>query len=253
MNHDKQMIKGFTLIELMLAMAFISMLLLAIAMTVLQIGATYNRGLTYRSLDQTSRTVTSDISTDMTTATGFSVDPAAHRYITQSWGGAMCLGQYSYVWNYGAAISTYNLNHMAGAINLITSGSSSTGTAFNLVKISDPGASMCASSAPKMISSSASPVELIQDTDHNLALHEFCIASPSSTASYSLTGQTLFTVTYMIGTNDSAALTTGSSSCGSGANDGLLQCKAPNQIGADLQYCADQEFSLVVRTQNAVN
>lgn len=48
---------GFTLIELMLAMAFVSVLLLAIATIAIQAGKLYNRGLTLKSINQSGREI----------------------------------------------------------------------------------------------------------------------------------------------------------------------------------------------------
>ncbi len=243
--------KGFTLIELMLAMAFLSMLLLAIAMIVLQISQTYNRGLTLKEVDQASRTMASDLSRDITNARVFSLDVNARKYVTQPWGGSLCLGQYSYVWNFGQAISTYNAGNRSASINVLKDVNGQT-SVFNFVRVLDTSASMCANGAPKNVPK-ANAVELLQTTDHNLAVHEFCATSQAS-AGDTLTGQQLYTISYSLGTNDPAALTTSQSpACqGSNVNDGLLVCKPPGQAGADLEYCTAQEFSLVVRAQNAV-
>ena len=47
--------RGFTLIELMLAIAFISMLLLAIAAVGIQVGRIYTRGIVLRDVNQAGR------------------------------------------------------------------------------------------------------------------------------------------------------------------------------------------------------
>jgi prepilin-type N-terminal cleavage/methylation domain-containing protein len=251
MNHVKKNQSGFTLIELVLAMAFISMLLLAIALTVLQISETYNRGLTLKEVDQASRTISDDLSRDITNTPTFSLQSGSNHYVTQAWGGSLCLGRYSYVWNFGKALSTYSAGQTT-SINLLND-SNGVKSVFNIVKVIDANGSMCANANPKVISS-ASATELLQNTDHNLAVHEFC-ATTDPAANDSLTGQQLYTLAFTLGTNDAAALTTSTApACaGTNQNDGLLQCKDPSQSGADLQYCTVQEFSLVVRAQNAVN
>lgn len=249
MNHDN---RGFTLIELMLAMAFLATLLLAIAVTVLQLGSTYNHGLTLRDMQQTSRTITSDLSYDVSNASAFSLNANGGHYITQPWGGALCLGQYSYVWNFGQAVTNYNNTHQTGAVNLLVD-SSGNKSILNLVKVNDAGGSLCTSTAPKVVNNS-NAVELIQGTDHSLALHEFCITTQPS-ASYSLTGQELYNISYAIGTNDPTALTTTASPQCAGVNtsDNLLSCLPPSALNSNFDYCADQQFSLVARAQNASN
>jgi prepilin-type N-terminal cleavage/methylation domain-containing protein len=84
MNHAKK--QGFTLIELMLAMAFIAMLLLAIALIILQISTIYNRGLTIKEAVQASSAISSDLSQDIAAAPTFSLAANAGHYVTQPWG-----------------------------------------------------------------------------------------------------------------------------------------------------------------------
>jgi type II secretory pathway pseudopilin PulG len=250
MNHAKK--QGFTLIELMLAMAFIAMLLLAIALIILQISTIYNRGLTIKEAVQASSAISSDLSQDIAAAPTFSLAANTGHYVTQPWGGVLCLGQYSYVWNFGKAVSTYNGSHQASSINLLANDDGST-TPLNFAKVVDTSGALCSSATAKSVTQSQT-VELLKNTDHDLAVHEFCVVS-QPTANDPLTGEQLYTLNYSIGTNNGAALTTtGSAACvGTNQNDGLTACKAPNQAGSDLTYCTVQEFSLVVRTQNALN
>ena len=49
--------KGFTLIELMLAMSFISVLLLSIAMVGIQAGKMYSRGIVLRDVNKAGRDI----------------------------------------------------------------------------------------------------------------------------------------------------------------------------------------------------
>jgi len=241
---------GFTIIELTLAMTFISVLLLAIAMTIVQLAEVYNRGLTIGELNQSARTISADISKDISVAPAFSLTSGAGHYVTQSWGGSLCLGQYSYVWNFGSAVSAYKSGGNQ-TVNLMLN-SDGTKSAFNLVRVVDSTGSMCLNNSAKTVP--VGGTELLSVTDHDLAVHEFCVVS-NAAASDTLTGQQLFTVAYAIGTNDGAALTAASTQACSGGNvsDGLTACKPPGQTGADLQYCDVQEFTLVARAQNAVN
>lgn len=248
-NHKQQ---GFTLIELVLAMAFIAMLMLAIALSIVQISQTYNQGLTFKEVDLASRTISDDLTQDVNSAAQFSLDVNAHHYVTQPWGGSLCLGRYSYVWNYGTSVTAYNQNQQPNSLNLILSQAGATST-LNMVKVLDVNGAMCADATAKKVPQ-ANAVELLQNTDHSLAIHEVCIATQPS-AQDTLTGQQLYTMTYSIGTNNAAALTTlPSAGCqGTNVGDGLQICKDPSQNGADLQYCTLQEFSLVLRAQNALN
>src|SRR5450759_2265716 len=101
MNLSRQ--RGFTLVELMLAMAFVSALLLAIAMTVIQIGNIYNRGITYKNVNQVGSSLVSELQRSIASNAPFDVSingvGEGEHYINKGWGGRLCTGQYSYIWN----------------------------------------------------------------------------------------------------------------------------------------------------------
>jgi len=249
-NHNQQ---GFTLIELTLAMAFIAMLMLAIALSIVQISQTYNQGLTYKEVDVTSRTISDDLTKDVNAAPQFALDST--HYVTQPYGGSLCLGRYSYVWNFGKNVSTYKTNPQPNSLNLLLDTSGTTST-LNMVKVLDVNGAMCADATAKKVPK-ANAVELLQSTDHDLAIHEVCMSTQPS-AGDTLTGQRLYTLSYSIGTNNANALTSFPVSgpvaaCGSTEGDSLQTCKDPSQNGSDLEYCTVQEFSLVLRAQNGVN
>ena len=102
--------KGFTLVELMLAMVFVSVLLLAIALTAIQSGRLYNRGTILRSINQAGRDISDNLRRDFLQANSQKInlgaDPAdmlgsviEHKSASGKTGGRICLGYYSYVWN----------------------------------------------------------------------------------------------------------------------------------------------------------
>ena len=70
---DRQ--NGFTLIELMLAMAFVSALLIAVAMTVIQIASIYNRGITLKDVNQTGSSVASELQRNIAGSASFNINP----------------------------------------------------------------------------------------------------------------------------------------------------------------------------------
>ncbi|CAN5405427.1 hypothetical protein BH10PAT4_BH10PAT4_1970 [soil metagenome] len=238
MNHDNKQ-QGFTLIELLLAMAFISVLLLAIAMTILQISNIYNRGIIVKEVNQTGRSISTELQNSVVSSVPFSVDQSTgSRYYQQgSFGGRLCLGQYSYIWNYGSAIqqnTSGTRNMYTGEALLITAQS----TPIRFVKVYDTHASYCTNLNQTI--DPANATEIVSIGDHGLAVHTFTIATNQS-AKDAKTGQQLYTVIFDIGTNDQNALTTGGTAC-----------KAPGVLGADLSYCVVQKFSIVVRAGNMV-
>jgi hypothetical protein len=214
----------------MLSMGFVSLLLLAIAMTVIQIGNTYNRGLTLTNANQAGSVIDSDLQRTIAQTTPFMLD--ANNYIVQSWGGRLCTGQYSYIWNNGSDI--YNKNPS------INKYSNSSNTIF-FVKDYDPSASDCKAVNgiyPSINSSTA--VDLLNETsNNNLAIQSFTV---SSIANDPTTGQRLYNIEFFLGTNDQTALNSNSQSC-----------KPPSDINSDFNYCAVVQFDITVMAGNVGN
>lgn len=235
MNHadNKQ---GFTLVELMLSMSFVAALMIAIAMTVVQLGNIYNRGLMLKEVNQAGRSLASELQTSIAQSSPFNIKLGADsRYIKQSWGGRLCIGQYSYVWNYGIDIEKDDSSR------LNTYSDPSNKNAIRFVKIADQDASYCLTPSKKVDPTNA--VELLNIGEHDLAVHSFVISTVAS-AGDSKTGQQLYSLEFEIGTNDQKALTSSSS--------GAVICRAPNQTGADPSYCSVNRFDIVARAGNAV-
>lgn len=236
--------KGFTLIELMLAMTFISMLLLAIALTIVQIANIYNKGIITKELNQTSRSVSDELSLAMRSSGHFSL---ATNYVQSSTGGRLCMGQYSYIWNYGKALATQDqarnlYSAAAPAGNSVIDGST-TRYEISLVKVPDAGGSYCVQNGsggyPKIDPTNA--VELLRTGDHGLVLHQLTVTSVAGGID-ALSQQQLYTVSYTLGTSDINAL-----------NNTQTVCKGPGEAGSDLNYCAVGQFTIVLRVVSGVN
>lgn len=233
MNHAVKRSNGFTLIELTLAMTFLSFLLVAIAMTVIQISNVYNRGMTLKDVNQAGRSLSNDLQRTIASGAPFAIEPGVgSRYIVQDWGGRLCVGQYSYIWNYGKA-----LNNPSGytGLNTYAAGNS---TQIRFVKVLDANGDYCIN--PNQSIDPTNAVELLNVGNHTLAVHRFSIVS-APTAIDMTTRERLYTLTFTVGTNDTAALLDDSSAC-----------KGPALSGSDLAYCSVQEFNIVVRAGNTV-
>ncbi|MEO6109426.1 MAG: prepilin-type N-terminal cleavage/methylation domain-containing protein [Candidatus Saccharimonadales bacterium] len=237
MNHKANKQEGFTLIELVLAMSFIAVLLLAIAMTIIQIGNIYNRGTTLKEVNEAGRTLSTEFSRDFTSSESFSLVATDQRYVTsanggRATGGQLCMGQYSYIWNYGKDI----------VANGATLAKLADGTVVHFVRVNDSGGNYCLNpNAYKTIAVADAPYELLKVGDRNLTIHQFDVSSGANAYDAS-TGQRLYSVTYTIGTNDLTAL-----------NATQTACRPPGDLQADLAYCSIQQFTLVLRAGNRVN
>jgi len=232
--------KGFTLIELMLAMSFVSALLIAIAMTVIQIGNIYNKGLTLKEVNQAGRSLTSEFQKSIAQNKPFNINPGVgSRYIPQNWGGRLCIGHYSYIWNYGIAIKTGD----KARLNVYSDPNSN--NVIRLVRIIDPNSNYCNLDAlgkyPSVSFNDA--VELLNIGEHNLAVHYFKISS-AALMTDNKTGQQLYNIEFTIGTNNQLALTTSST--------GDIVCKAPGEKDADSAYCSVNRFNIVTLAGNSV-
>jgi len=223
MNHVNK--KGFTLIELMLAMGFVSVLLIAIAMIVIQIGNIYNRGLTLKEVNQAGRSIVSELQRSINSSTPFDLST---RYKYNASGGRLCIGKYSYIWNYGKAIGDVNAykNKYLNDDN----------TEIRFIKVLDTNASYCIDTSKAVVAGDA--IEMLNVGQHNLAIHSFDIVSA---AIDSKTGQQLYNISFVIGTNDKQALNTSASTC-----------KPPSEVGSDINYCSINEFNITVRAGNGV-
>ena len=231
MSQDSK--KGFTLIELMLAMTFISVLLIAIALTTIQISTIYTKGITLREVDQAGRTVSDELQRSIASSVPFNTTPKSvttptSKYVVRDGGGRLCLGDYSYAWNYGSA-----LRGGAGAPAVYNKYSD--GSEVRFAKVEDAGGALCANDSVQTIDKSKAS-DLLTSGDRDLVMHQFTI---SQTAENDEIGQALYAISMVIGTNDREQLT---------AND--ASCKPPAEGAGDEAYCSVNQFDIVARAGN---
>lgn len=224
MNRAKT--NGFTLIELTLAMAFISMLMLAVAMTTIQVSNIYTKGVTLRELNQVGRQITTQVQQDINSSQPFVVDPNADatQYVSSTSGGRLCLGQYTYVWTYGKSLPPAN-----GATNTYKDG-----TAVRFARVNDPSSTLCASPLPDVDKTQAT--ELLTGGDRDLAVQAFSISRKDDA---SAPNAALYTVKLTLGTNDQQEIDTNNASC-----------KPPTEGDGMQDYCAVNEFTIVAAAGN---
>lgn len=253
MNHElnNQQNKGFTIIELVLAMTLISLLLLGIAMTIVQIANIYNHGMIAKEVNQTSRALGDELTSALRTNGSFSTDPVAHRYVSTTSGGRLCVGQYSYIWNYAKALNSLDTNRnkfLSSApsnpgTNRVKLSNGSFGYEISFVKLPDGDGAYCTPNGSGAYPdvNPADAVELLKTGNHSLGLHAFSVVS-TPTAQDSLSNQQLYRFVYTIGTSDLAAL-----------NTTQTACRVPGETGADPNYCSIEQFTLVLRAVGGVN
>lgn len=222
--------QGFTIIELMLSMTFIAVLLVIIALTTIQISNIYNKGITLKEVNQAGRSVSADLQRSVASVSVFEVNPAAPgtKYVVRPGGGRLCIGQFSYAWNYGNARAT--------GVPAVYNRYTPSNQPVNFAKVRDPGGEYCRDTSRPITQADAT--ELIGVGDRNLAIHRFTITTAPS-ATDTATGQALYAISMTIGTNDQQLLETTNTAC-----------RPPSTSGVDDDFCSVNQFDLVARAGN---
>lgn len=216
---------GFTIVELMLAMSFVSILLLAIAAATIFVSNIYTRGITLREVNQIGRSVTSDIYRTV----GNSAPIVSSDYAGATNGGhsgRLCLGAYTYIWNYGEALRDGSSPIYRHANN----------TPVRFARVSDAGKTLC-TTPTTTLSASRHAVELLDAGERNLVIHKFSLAN--GTAVSAATGQGLHAISFIIGTNSG------------GESISTANCQPPSSVTSDTQYCAVNMFEIIARSNNS--
>jgi competence protein ComGC len=256
--------KGFTLIELMLSMGFVSVLLVTIALTVIQMATIYNRGMTLKEVNQSARDISDDLRRSVASSQLFTVntdgtdssDSLTIKTASTTVGGRLCTGTVSYVWNLSKAIEGSDAN--------LTKVLNSSGVAqdpVRFVKIPDNGKKYCAKSGPALTyknilyADSLVMTDLLDAGDHKLGLHALTISTADSTFDVA-TGQRLYSVTYVIGSGETSAMRYPVAGDPVGTP---IRCYAPGELNpsgvdtSNVTYCNVQQFTIVLRVGNTVN
>jgi len=233
---------GFTIVELMIAMAFISLLLLAIAGAVIQIAAIHNKGLTMKSVNQSGRIIVADMKRTIGESQPFGIplttDATYGRtdtFILQSasgvvatgdnnpYGGRLCTGTYSYIWNVGTHIDTPR-NKYAG---------DESDKQIRLVKVRDTSKGYCKDDAAGAVDATQA-TELLSES--NLAVQSFHIERLTNNGA---SGMALYTIGITISNADTEAIDTVDNTC-----------QPPSEVAVLQNYCSVNEFIFTARAGN---
>lgn len=218
--------RGFTMTELMLAVSFIAILLLAIAMLIIQMSAIYNKGLTLREANQAGQFISSEIQRTLNQTYSNAV---AYVELPEAQGGRLCAGGTVYAWNYpganGGGLQRVN------AINQVGTPPSAN---VRFVKFTGSADTYCqAASGWKELPPAAS--ELLSGGNANIAIHSFNLEKSTVTEDGT---QTIYAVKMIIGTPHVGLIEEGNS----------LRCKAGDK--KDDEWCAVNEFNFTARSGN---
>jgi prepilin-type N-terminal cleavage/methylation domain-containing protein len=210
--------RGFTLVELSLAVVLVSILTLAIMTVSMQIMKIYSKGMTLKTADQASRDISGQLTRDLHSA------PVEQINSSQLSRGRLCIGATTYLWN-----TTTTLN---SGSQKITAPSGD----VHLMRINDPSQQFCALPLRYDVTAAMQPTELLgktgsASTGNNLAVY-------SLNFTQFVKDQPIFAVDYIIGTNNPSVV--------SGA-----QCRPPTDSSANFDFCTVSQFHLIIKASVA--
>lgn len=182
-NQSPNIRRGFTLIELSLALAFISALMVVVTIITIHISTTYHKGLVIRSINSTGRSLVDDFSRTIAAAPTRSLadicraeyasdrnqmqkclDDNARIYTyQQNYGsvrlkstgailhnvplnGVFCTGRHSYIWNTGYALNDDDYEILSGSranYDAFVNGDRVDKNDFKLLKVEDNNRDLC--------------------------------------------------------------------------------------------------------------
>lgn len=238
--------RGFTMIEMMLSMTFISFLMITIALTAINMARTYQRGVTLSQINSAGRAIITDMQRTVSQA------PITIGQTTvPSTSNSICFGSYSYVWNSGYDIATKqasSLIHYTGVTYTMNGNN-----VVRLAKVYDPTNLMCSrtpTSVPVINATELLPSDSSSGTAYNGVAIQGAnggsgggagIIAKQLDAADNSTTQALYQVTLIVGTNDPTALSGGSGFAAAPS------CQPPNSSTSSLEYCAVNRFSFLIR------
>lgn len=231
--------KGFTIIETMLAMLFIGIMMVAIAVLVRNVSETYSKGITIKNVNEASRAIIDDLERTISASptfgamkvgeTGYAtVDTSdvdetgsGDYHVCQTYIGDKCVVNYdatiyfnaenrrfctglaSYIWNYRDNLENENVdfNTYQGASD---PNSPNYGRQVRLVKVKDYTRKYCkevntAHEYPT-ISDEDSPEELIDPSEENLVLYGFVVYENEDRKNINpINGQVFYSGSFVLG------------------------------------------------------
>jgi len=226
---------GFTLVEVTLAIAFLSILLIAILTITVTAGKLYIKGNTNQTINQSGRDFADTVRRDFL-ATGISMIAGSPTGTAITLGsgsltsGRICLGMVSYLWNSAALLNAPNTDE-------VTMGTSNTPVKF--ARVVNPKQSYCdkdgSGKYPMNIPSTEQATDLFGGSDRDYALYSMAMTPVAITGD-----KGMYQISYTLGTNES-------NTTQNDLTNSFVQCKPNDSQTADFNYCAVDDFDMIVR------
>lgn len=235
--------KGFTLVETTMAVAFLSILLISIVILAMKAGSMSIKGDTNKAVNQAGRDIADVLRRDFLSASMNDItmiDTATSTSGGSAYdkSGRICVGETAYVWNLAGMLGQYDKDNGIGGA--VTVGSGSSVSAAHLVRIpnSKTSCSRTGSGGYETNITDAAAIDLLKGTGRDYALYRFS-ASPLAQDGAS-GGRGMYHIKFTIGTYDAGAIT-------KDTTDAYEQCKPNSEESANFDYCAVNDFDMIVR------
>lgn len=238
--------RAFTLVELLLAMTFLSVLMMSIALLTIQIISMYTRGVTLRSVNQSGQVIIADLKREINQASGDTA--TGYKYVPLKdassivYGGRLCTGSVSYAWN---TVRYFNASSADRAHAETFANSYDDNTKdLRFTRLDDTGSTMC---TPKPDGTyqkipKSRTAELIPEGDRSIVVHSFEELQTDNANRGGASGQRLVTISFSLGTQTSDDYIT---------DVGGNRCKAPGENHNE--FCAINKFIFTARAGNVVS
>jgi len=262
--------KGFTIIELMLAMGFLGTLLVTIALLVTMITGIYQKGLSLRAVNANGKQIIDDMTRIISGSPmpGVSLNPtpdisgeitntaihdALKQYFVttvkegQQLHGAFCTGSFSYIWN---TQPSYSSEEGLLRIEFPENSSSPLDNPHTpkFARIPDSTRSVCRTladpgkvsiSGVTTIEATGTPIELINNDESDLILYDFVVFPATQNDT---TSQIFYSVTFIL-----ATLRGGVNILSNGDYCDVNSGHSVSGLSHDFNYCAVNKFNFAIR------
>ena len=228
--------RGFTIVELTIAVAFLSVLMLAILIISISAGKLYVKGNTNKAINQAGRDFTDSIRRDFLAAGIDTIvmpaDADAGTPGNPLKSGRICLGNVAYLWNSAALLN----DNSAPANNIKIRRGSATGQPIKFVRITNT-ISYCVAgpdgSYPKVIPATDDATDLLG------ASSDYSLYTISMRPIDRKDQRGMYELSYTLGPVDVVATEV--------APEGYVRCKTDDKETANFNYCSVSEFDTLIR------
>ncbi len=220
MTNNRQ--KGFTLVELTIAMLFVSFLLLSFATMTIRLGRMYEKGITIKTVNQAGREIFDSIEGDLASSGG------EVKFTKTSSGFRICSRNVAYVGNYGESINNNDLGNLKNK---------ATGEVIRFARIEDGGVYRLCEDVSLTVLDYPNILELMKHNNIDMAVHKIDLEEIISSGN-----DRIYKIDFLVGTNKRGLI------------DENNRCRLDSDQSADASpdynHCSTANFNALIRVGN---